>query len=84
MDYKLISLKQNRQWVELSFRNDEYNSDVQLRLKIDGISAEILAKLFIRLTHHGSEGNMFSLDIWLIDLHTALKTAKYNEVEHHD
>lgn len=66
MDYKLTSLKQNRHWLELSFRND------------------ILAKLYIRLIHHGSEGNMFPIDIWLIDLHTALKAAKYNEVEHHD
>ncbi len=84
MDYKLTGLKQNRHWIELSFRNDEYNSDIQLRFKVGGISPDILAKLFIRLTHHGSEGNMFPLDIWLIDLHMALKTAKYNEVEHHD
>ena len=73
MEYKLTSLKQNKQWLELTFRNDEYNSDIQLRIKIGGISSDILAKLFISLTQHASECDMYPLDLWLIDIHIALK-----------
>lgn len=79
MKYKLIGIMSNARWLELQFES-EYKNKLQLRVEIDKVSNDWFTHAIRKLQYHMSEGNMYPIGLWLIDIHYGIK-KELNENE---